>query len=42
MFNQIYIYIYMCVCVCVCVCRRGSLNKFPDFFAWALLLIVHA
>ena len=21
---------------------RGSLNKFPDFFVWALLLIVHA
>ena len=20
---------------------RGSLNKFPDFFVWALLLIVH-
>ena len=21
---------------------RGSLNKFPDFFVWALLLIVHS
>ena len=20
---------------------QGSLNKFPDFFVWALLLIVH-
>ena len=23
------------------VALRGSLNKFPDFFVWALLLIVH-
>ena len=27
----VYIHIYI----------RGSLNKFPDFFVWALLLIVH-
>ena len=30
-YNNIYIYIYI----------RGSLNKFPDFFVWALSLIVH-
>ena len=36
-------YVYICVCVCVCVYTyvRWSLNKFPDFFVWALLLIVH-
>ena len=32
---SLYIYIY----VCVCIHKRGSLNKFPDFFfVWALLL----
>ena len=33
LFIYIYIYIYIYI--------RGSLNKFPDFFVWALLLIVH-
>ena len=32
---HIYIYIYIYIYI------RGSLNNFPDFFVWALLLIVH-
>ena len=32
---HIYIYIYIYIYI------RGSLNKFPEFFVWALLLIVH-
>ena len=27
--------------VLICIYIRESLNKFPDFFVWALLLIVH-
>ena len=33
----VYIYIYIYIYIYV----RGSLNKFLDFFVWALLLIVH-
>ena len=33
----LYIYIYVYIYIYI----GGSLNKFPDFFVWALLLIVH-
>ena len=34
---DIYIYIYICIHIYI----KGSLNKFSDFFVWALLFIVH-
>ena len=34
-FTSVYIYIYIYTYI------QGSINKFPDFFVWALLLIVH-
>ena len=39
-FRVRYIYIYY-IYIYIYIYIRGPLNKFPDFFAWALLLIVH-
>ena len=33
--HKLYIYIYIYIYI------RGALNKFPDFFVWELLLMVH-
>ena len=37
---HIYLSIYLSIYL-MSIILRGSLNKFPDFFVWALLLIVH-
>ena len=46
--TYIYIYIYICVLnkiyIFIYILNndiQGSLNKFPDLFVWAFLLIVH-
>ena len=45
-YTYIYVYIYICIYICIhtyiyIYIYTRIINKFPDFFVWALLFVVH-